>query len=114
MYNTIHIALSSRLYLLKHHTCIYYVVVKVSNHYIRGIIAFFVPLYTRKKLLVNVTRYRTGPGVIPSKVPQDVRNLVVVLNGRTTSKVEYAQMWLTYIPAMESVQNVIIVLLGEY
>ena len=58
-------------------------------------------------------RYRTGPGVVPSKVPTDVKQLVIVLNGRTADKVEYAQMWLTYIPAMESLQNVILVILGE-
>ena len=32
-------------------------------------------------------RFRTGPGVIPSKVPRDTENVLLVLNGREAAKV---------------------------
>ncbi|KAK3601759.1 hypothetical protein CHS0354_016123 [Potamilus streckersoni] len=66
------------------------------------------------KTVSNITfRFRTGPGVIPVKVPRETENLVLVLNGREPSKVEYAQLWLNSLPNFPHLKNVAVVLLGN-
>ena len=61
----------------------------------------------------STCRFRTGPGVAPSTVPQDVENLVLVLNGRETSKIEAAVMWLDYVDKLLQLKNLAVVLLGN-
>ena len=61
----------------------------------------------------NSRRFRTGPGVVPSKVPQDTKNLVLVLNGREPEKVQAATRWLDYLPQLPGLVNVAVVLLGN-
>jgi hypothetical protein len=63
--------------------------------------------------LVLIFRFRTGSGVIPEKVPKNVENLVLILNGREQSKIELAQLWLDYLPNYELLQNVAVMLLGN-
>lgn len=58
-------------------------------------------------------RFRTGPGVAPAKVPSDTENAILVLNGREESKIDYARMWLDYLPNLEYLKNVAVVLLGN-
>ena len=51
--------------------------------------------------------------MVPAKVPQDTRYLVLVLNGREPSKVEYSQMWLDYLPRLPNLQRTVVMLLGN-
>ena len=60
-----------------------------------------------------IYRYRTGPGVVPDKVPKDVKNLVLVLNGREESKIAFAEQWLDYLPSLAMLQHVAVMLLGN-
>ena len=62
---------------------------------------------------VRVYRFRTGPGVVPQKVPQDLSHLVLVLNGRTSQKVDSAKSWLDLLPQFRRLQRVVLVLLGN-
>ena len=63
---------------------------------------------------VPTSRFRTGPGVVPAKVPADVENLVLVLNGREEAKVDFARMWLDYLPNFKHLKNVAVILLGKF
>ncbi|XP_071961655.1 ribitol-5-phosphate xylosyltransferase 1-like [Antedon mediterranea] len=58
-------------------------------------------------------QFRTGPGVVQSTVPQDVENLVLVLNGRTQEKIDFARSWLDYLPHYSNLKNIAVVLLGN-
>ena len=59
-------------------------------------------------------RFRTGPGVVPAKVPQDVENLVIVLNGREDSKIEFSTVWLNYLTSsLPRLINLAVVMLGN-
>ncbi len=69
--------------------------------------------YGEKKIDNFVFRFRTGPGVVPAKVPQDVTDLVIVLNGREDSKIEFSTVWLNYIKNLPDLKNVAMVLLGN-
>ncbi|XP_045604782.2 ribitol-5-phosphate xylosyltransferase 1 isoform X3 [Procambarus clarkii] len=60
-----------------------------------------------------VLRYRSGPGVIPDTVPHDVKNVVLVINGRTNDKVKDARQWLDHIQAWETPPVTILVMLGN-
>ena len=61
-----------------------------------------------------IHRFRTGPGVVPAKVPQDVENLIIVLNGREPSKVEYSSVWLNYLASsLPRLNNLAVVMLGN-
>ncbi len=52
--------------------------------------------------------------MVPAKVPQDVRNLVIVLNGREEAKVEFSSVWLNYLASsLPKLVNVAVVLLGN-
>lgn len=61
---------------------------------------------------INFT-YRYGPGVIQTTVPFDVQYLVLVLNGRSTEKIEAAKLWLDYIPLFTNLLKLAVVLLGD-
>ncbi len=50
---------------------------------------------------------------MPAKVPQDVQHLVLVINGREQSKIEFATMWLDYLQNLPNLKNVAVVLLGN-
>ncbi|XP_063448902.1 ribitol-5-phosphate xylosyltransferase 1-like [Mytilus trossulus] len=58
-------------------------------------------------------RYKVGPAVTLHEVPQDVKNLVLVLNGREVSKIKGAREWLNYLPLLKDLQHVAVVLLGN-
>ncbi|XP_066997102.2 ribitol-5-phosphate xylosyltransferase 1 isoform X2 [Anabrus simplex] len=60
-----------------------------------------------------VFTFRTGPGIIPSTVPNDVKHLVLVLNGRSQEKIDAATLWLNYLPTYKYLQKLAVVLLGN-
>ncbi|XP_041350136.1 ribitol-5-phosphate xylosyltransferase 1-like [Gigantopelta aegis] len=66
-----------------------------------------------KKIHSIKFRFRTGPGVIPSKVPRDTENLVLVLNGRETSKIDFAKLWLDFLPTLPNLKNAAVIILGN-
>lgn len=53
--------------------------------------------YGSKKIGRLKFRFRTGAGVVPEKVPRDIVNLVLVLNGREAAKQQFARMWLDFV-----------------
>lgn len=59
------------------------------------------------------SRFRTGPGVIPSKVPKSTENVILVLNGREPSKIDFAKLWLDFLPTLANLKNVAVILLGN-
>ncbi|KAL8613037.1 hypothetical protein ACOMHN_008806 [Nucella lapillus] len=69
--------------------------------------------YGTKKIGAITFRFRTGPGVIPSKVPKDTENVLLILNGRESGKVDYAKMWLDFLPSLPRLRNAALVLLGN-
>lgn len=58
-------------------------------------------------------RYKVGHGVTKHGVPQDVVNLILVLNGREQSKISSAKEWLDYLPSFKELQHVAVLLLGN-
>ncbi|XP_038054499.1 ribitol-5-phosphate xylosyltransferase 1-like isoform X2 [Patiria miniata] len=62
----------------------------------------------------NITfTFRMGPGVLPNKVPTEVENLLLVLNGRAPDKVEFTRTWLDYLDAFPQLRNVALMLIGS-
>ena len=52
--------------------------------------------------------------MVPAKVPQDVENLVIVLNGREDSKIEFSTVWLNYLTSsLPRLVNLAVVMLGN-
>ncbi|XP_063219370.1 ribitol-5-phosphate xylosyltransferase 1-like isoform X2 [Bacillus rossius redtenbacheri] len=60
-----------------------------------------------------IIKYRTGPGIIQTTVPSDVRYLVIALNGRSADKITTAKSWLNYLHQYRNLRGVIVVLLGD-
>ncbi|XP_042205433.1 ribitol-5-phosphate xylosyltransferase 1-like isoform X2 [Homarus americanus] len=60
-----------------------------------------------------ILRYRSGPGVTPDSVPRDMKNVVLVVNGRTEEKVTDAKYWLDSIQSWDTPPVVILVMLGN-
>lgn len=58
-------------------------------------------------------KFRTGPGVISDRVPQGTKHLVLVLNGREQSKIDFAKVWLDSLRNFDQLKNVAVVLLGN-
>ncbi|KAG8182575.1 hypothetical protein JTE90_021715 [Oedothorax gibbosus] len=58
-------------------------------------------------------KFRTGPGVIPTKAPNDVQHLVLILNGRSDDKVSFAKVWLDFLPQFQNLHTVILMILGN-
>ncbi|GFQ86209.1 ribitol-5-phosphate xylosyltransferase 1 [Trichonephila clavata] len=58
-------------------------------------------------------KFRTGPGLITTKAPNDVKHLVLVLNGRSDDKVSFAKMWLDFLPQFRNLLSVVLILLGN-
>ncbi|GBL72956.1 Ribitol-5-phosphate xylosyltransferase 1 [Araneus ventricosus] len=58
-------------------------------------------------------KFRTGPGVITTKAPSDVQNLILILNGRSDDKVSFATMWLDFLPQFHNLRFVILIILGN-
>lgn len=54
-----------------------------------------------------------GPGITPETVPEDVRSLVLVVNGRTDEKVKEARLWLDHLQAQNAPPTTILVMLGN-
>ncbi|XP_062932055.1 ribitol-5-phosphate xylosyltransferase 1 isoform X1 [Cynocephalus volans] len=68
--------------------------------------------------IVGRTHYSfiTGPSVIPGYFSVDVRNVVLILNGRENSKIYYATQWLYYAQRLmlsQKIQHFAVVLLGN-
>ncbi|PFX30149.1 Transmembrane protein 5 [Stylophora pistillata] len=57
--------------------------------------------------------FRTGPWVVPDKVPKQTKNLVLVINGREPKKVDFAKAWLESLQGFPNLRNVAVVLLGN-
>lgn len=60
--------------------------------------------------------YLTGPSLIPATANKDVVNLVIILNGRSSKKVETSQMWLKTLldsGQFPKLKNLGIVILGN-
>ncbi|XP_014675367.1 PREDICTED: transmembrane protein 5-like [Priapulus caudatus] len=57
--------------------------------------------------------FRTGPGVIPSKVPPNTEHVVLILNTRDEGKVEFARIWLDFLPKLRRLRLAIVILLGD-
>lgn len=58
-------------------------------------------------------KFRTGPWIVPTTVPQDVTHVVLVLNGREPTKVAAARAWLDALPSFRRLKGVAVVLLGD-
>ncbi|GFY56346.1 ribitol-5-phosphate xylosyltransferase 1 [Trichonephila inaurata madagascariensis] len=58
-------------------------------------------------------KFRTGPGVITTKAPNDVKHLLLVLNGRSDDKISFARMWLDFLPQFRNLLSVVLILLGN-
>ena len=59
-------------------------------------------------------RFFTGPGLAPQSIPVDSSNIVLILNGRETSKVSVARRWLDYVVQRSwQFNNVAVLLLGN-
>lgn len=69
--------------------------------------------YGHKQILNVRFTFRTGPGVVPDKVPKQTRNLVLVINGREPKKVEFAKEWLDSLENFSNLRHVAVVLLGN-
>ncbi|KFM72355.1 Transmembrane protein 5, partial [Stegodyphus mimosarum] len=69
--------------------------------------------YGFKKVDNLKLKFRTGPGVITTKAPSDVRYLLLILNGRSEDKVTFAKMWLDFLPQFRNLQSVTLVILGN-
>lgn len=51
--------------------------------------------------------------MIPSKVPKNTENVILVLNGRESSKIDFAKLWLDFLPTLTDLKNVAVILLGN-
>lgn len=56
--------------------------------------------------------YRSGPQLVPNSFPL-VRNLVLVVNGRSQEKITRARLWLDYLPMYPNLKNTAVVILGD-
>lgn len=56
---------------------------------------------------------RDGDGVQPDKVPQDVENVFLILNGRAPGKVQYTRYWLDNLGSYPHLKRVILMLIGN-
>ncbi|XP_029827594.2 ribitol-5-phosphate xylosyltransferase 1 [Ixodes scapularis] len=69
--------------------------------------------YGFRKIADIKFKFRTGPGIVPSTVPQDATHVVLVLNGRAPEKVAAARTWLDALPGFRKLRGVAVVLLGS-
>lgn len=58
-------------------------------------------------------RFHTGPQVTLETVSQDVSDVILVLNGREQSKIEFAMDWLDYVTHSPELNSVGVILLGN-
>ncbi|XP_041458558.1 ribitol-5-phosphate xylosyltransferase 1-like isoform X1 [Lytechinus variegatus] len=58
-------------------------------------------------------RMRDGDGVQPDKVPQDIENVMLILNGRAPDKEEYTRYWLDYLGSYSQLRRVVLMLIGN-
>ncbi|XP_002740319.1 ribitol-5-phosphate xylosyltransferase 1-like [Saccoglossus kowalevskii] len=58
-------------------------------------------------------KFRTGPGVIPSKAPVDVQYLILLINGRAPDKIDFAHLWLQHLSTLSELQKTAVLLLGN-
>ena len=69
--------------------------------------------YGQKQIRSVRFTFRTGPGVVPEKVPRQARNVVLVVNGREQKKVEFARAWLDSLKNLPNLRHVAVVILGN-
>ena len=58
-------------------------------------------------------RFCTGPSVVQSTIPMDVKHLVLILNGREPNKIKFAKDWLDILPHLPQLENAGLVILGN-
>eukprot|EP00045_Choanoeca_perplexa_P016856 m.233219 g.233219 ORF g.233219 m.233219 type:complete len:437 (-) comp17376_c0_seq1:2293-3603(-) len=56
--------------------------------------------------------YRSGPGVLPHKVPKTAQHVVLVLNGHNDDKIKTATPWLDMLPTLPNLKHVGLIVLG--
>lgn len=54
-----------------------------------------------------------GPGVHQTKTPQDVKNLILVLNGRAPDKIQFTRAWLDYLENYKDLNNMALMIIGS-
>ena len=69
--------------------------------------------YGQKQIRTVRFTFRTGPGVVPEKVPRQARNVVLVVNGREPKKIEFARAWLDSLKNLPNLRHVAVVILGN-
>lgn len=69
--------------------------------------------YGFKKIGNLKFKFRTGPWIVPTTVPQDITHVVLVLNGREPAKVAAARIWLDSLPNFHKLKGAAVVLLGD-
>lgn len=60
-----------------------------------------------------IFNFRTGPMVTPQSVRHDVKNAVLIINGREDSKINIAMNWLETLKKHQTLKNLAVVLLGN-
>lgn len=58
-------------------------------------------------------KFYAGPGLIQTTAPKQIERLILILNGRTESKVASSKLWLDYLSVFKNLQKVGVVLLGN-
>lgn len=58
-------------------------------------------------------KFLSGPGYIQTTIPQEIKYLVLVLNGRSYNKKLYAAQWLDYIYKLSNLRKLGVILLGD-
>lgn len=57
--------------------------------------------------------FKNGPGFIQTTVPQSVKYLVLILNGRTPDNVEKCEQWLKYLKKLKYLKRVCVIIQGN-
>ncbi|EGD77267.1 hypothetical protein PTSG_08361 [Salpingoeca rosetta] len=57
--------------------------------------------------------FRSGPGVIPQKVPHNAKHVVLILNGHNEEKIPTAKQWLDLLPQLPHLEAVGLVVLAQ-
>lgn len=58
-------------------------------------------------------KFRTGPAIVPSTVPEDAMHVILILNGRTREKIEAAKAWLEALPSLPKLKKAAAIVLGD-
>lgn len=85
------------------------------QHIFEGPLHLLSPGWSSGEILANqlLFRFHTGPQVTLETVSQDVSDVILVLNGREQSKIEFASDWLDYVTHSPELNSVGVILLGN-